>query len=487
MDIRPLTPHAPPAPATASFSPPASAPAPGDQVTLGTGPAPSTGVSLDRAADVLFEPSRVGGERTWITHMEDKKGPGNYQPVRLADGTVVVNGQEGTHAYHADGSLAWHLPTGNCSYRPPVLGADGTLYLRSDDKNLYAIRADGQGAEVLWKTQVGARGSSAGPVLDAHGRLYVADNDRRLHVYDSQGREVDHLDWEHLRSEEPELLPDGRLVLKGYDGYSAVFNPDAGSLLGHLFHGLDARLERVTHGQVLRPSGMGPDGAIYEAPDGHTIRVLEPDGKTVRWEHTLDQDTTSLHVTLRPDGTVYALSGDQLLTAISPEGRRLFTWQPDGPLAWDYVMDGEGTAYFSGSGANWKTYAVGADGRQLWSTELPSHGGNPALGPLDTLLVQGDLAPLRVLDRKSGRLVHEEPIPLAFGDHAVLAMQDGSLVAATERGDLVGLRITTPESARDEALAKAQDATPPEASAPTIERSEGFVVIGGVRVPIRPR
>lgn len=471
---------------------------PGDCVTLGAGedaaapPSPQPrGVSAQEAASILFERRAVGGETTWKVHFEDGKGPGRYTPVRLDDGTIVVNGRKGTYGFHPDGTQAWHLETGDCGYRPPVTGRDGTLYLRSGNGKLYAVRADANGAQVAWEKPVGKRGASANPVLDARGRLYVADDDRRLHVFEPDGREVDHVDWEHLMSEEPTVLPDGRLVLKGYDGYQAVFNPEAGSFLGRLFHGQDPRLERIIHAEVLRPTGVGPDGSTYEVADRKTIRVLEPDGKTVRWEHSLDVEATSVHVALRPDGTVLALSGNEMLTAISPEGKRLWTWKPDGAVEWDYVMDAGGTAYFTGSGGNWKAYAVGSDGQPRWTTDLGSHGGNAALGPLDTLLVEGDMAPLRVLDRSTGQLIHEAHMDLAFGGQPVVAMEDGTLVAASEHGDLVGIRISTPESTAAEAsrqAARAATMASGGATAPTspeIRHSEGCVVIGGVRVPVR--
>ena len=46
------------------------------------------------------------------------------------------------YALNADGSLKWKYATGEVVRSSPAVGADGTVYVGSDDKNLYALNAD---------------------------------------------------------------------------------------------------------------------------------------------------------------------------------------------------------------------------------------------------------------------------------------------------------------------------------------------------------
>jgi len=46
-------------------------------------------------------------------------------------------------AYGQDGTQKWAFPTGNLVVSSPAIGADGTLYVGSNNFNLYAINPDG--------------------------------------------------------------------------------------------------------------------------------------------------------------------------------------------------------------------------------------------------------------------------------------------------------------------------------------------------------
>jgi outer membrane protein assembly factor BamB len=42
-----------------------------------------------------------------------------------------------------DGTEKWHFTTGGDVYSSPAIGTDGTIYVGSNDNNLYAINPDG--------------------------------------------------------------------------------------------------------------------------------------------------------------------------------------------------------------------------------------------------------------------------------------------------------------------------------------------------------
>jgi outer membrane protein assembly factor BamB len=61
-------------------------------------------------------------------------------PAVGADGTIYVGSDDhNLYAINPDGSLKWRYDTGDKVYSSPAIGSDGTIYAGSDDDNLYAI------------------------------------------------------------------------------------------------------------------------------------------------------------------------------------------------------------------------------------------------------------------------------------------------------------------------------------------------------------
>ena len=71
-------------------------------------------------------------------------------------------------AYWPDGTLKWRFGTGGQVNSSPAIGANGTIYVGSDDGNLYAINPDGT---LDWKFSTGTYVDSS-PVIDSNGIIY---------------------------------------------------------------------------------------------------------------------------------------------------------------------------------------------------------------------------------------------------------------------------------------------------------------------------
>ncbi len=67
-----------------------------------------------------------------------------------------------------EGILKWRYSTGNAVYSSPAIGADGTIYVGSDDTYLYAINPDGI---FKWSYQTGSYVRSS-PAIGAEGTIY---------------------------------------------------------------------------------------------------------------------------------------------------------------------------------------------------------------------------------------------------------------------------------------------------------------------------
>jgi len=96
------------------------------------------------------------------------------------DGTIYVGSDDSNlYAINPDGSQKWKFTTGHNVFSSPAVGADGTIYVGSEDANLYAINPDGS---QKWKfTTAGTVFSS--PAVGADGStIYIGSNSRDLYA-----------------------------------------------------------------------------------------------------------------------------------------------------------------------------------------------------------------------------------------------------------------------------------------------------------------
>ena len=100
-------------------------------------------------------------------------------PTIGADGTIYVGSNDNNlDAINPNGSLKWKYTTGGAVYSSPAIGADGTIYVGSSDYNLYAINPNGS---LKWKYTTGAWVYSS-PAIGADGTIYIWSGDGNLYA-----------------------------------------------------------------------------------------------------------------------------------------------------------------------------------------------------------------------------------------------------------------------------------------------------------------
>ena len=69
----------------------------------------------------------------------------NSSPATAPDGTIYVGSEDGNlYAINPDGTTKWVYPTGDkIWYCSPAVESDGTVYIGSFDGSLHAVNADG--------------------------------------------------------------------------------------------------------------------------------------------------------------------------------------------------------------------------------------------------------------------------------------------------------------------------------------------------------
>ena len=109
-------------------------------------------------------------------------------PAIGSDGTVYVGSQD-KKLYAINGKSGvklWGFETGKVVYSSPAIGSDGTVYVGSDDKKLYAI--NGKSGVKLWEFETGSDVHSS-PAIVSDGTVYVGSDDKKLYAIktDSKG------------------------------------------------------------------------------------------------------------------------------------------------------------------------------------------------------------------------------------------------------------------------------------------------------------
>ena len=83
--------------------------------------------------------------------------------------------------------VLWEFETGDDVYSSPAIGSDGTVYVGSNDKKLYAI--NGKTGVKLWEFETGDRRVFSSPAIGSDGTVYVGARDKKLYAIktDSKG------------------------------------------------------------------------------------------------------------------------------------------------------------------------------------------------------------------------------------------------------------------------------------------------------------
>ena len=270
------------------------------------------------------------------------------------------------------GGVAWVAPS-------PAVGADGTIYMGSDDSRLYALNPDGT---LKWFYQT--EGAILSSPAIGNGAVYVASSDGRLYALDEKNGIL----WWTFNNvygyPSPAIGPDGTVYIGSYDSYRSSLS--ALHENGDLKWSFSTGLLFDEYPTVSCPA-IGPDGAIYftvfdywdfpfywswgYGPVG-MIFALDENGalKWFRW-------AGGTSPAVGADGTIYVASG-----------RELIALNPDNTLKWSYVIGRacsspaigtDGTIFVGGSET---LHALNPDNTLKWSYATGGIiGSSPAVGP----------------------------------------------------------------------------------------------------------
>ena len=220
------------------------------------------------------------------------------------------------YALEPDGSLRWTFETHKPMLSSPSIGPDGAVYVGSGEEldgdgvgddpweqgQLYVVEADGT---LRWSFATEAPMLSS-PTVGADGTVYVGSNDHHLYAVGSDGSLAWAFETEGIVVSSAAIGPDGTIHVGSLDGSVYALTP-AGRLSWSF----------VTGGAVLSSPAIDAEGAIYIGSFyGDALHALASDG-TELWTLQLPEDA---HVYASPalsaagglvfgalDGAVYAV------------------------------------------------------------------------------------------------------------------------------------------------------------------------------------
>jgi outer membrane protein assembly factor BamB len=181
--------------------------------------------------------------------------------------------------------VPWVFQTGKGIFSTPVIDGDGTIYVGSADRRMYALSGDG---EELWSYETGEIIDSSG-LLDDQGRLYFGSGDGFVRALDAA---TGTLIWE--------------------------FEADDPSVNDAYINWLEGNV------------AIGVDGDLYVPCDNWFVYALDRDDGSVVWRFTTPDQTWSLPAVDPGSGELY-MGNNNLLELL---GDNLFNIMPDGEQGW---------------------------------------------------------------------------------------------------------------------------------------------------------
>ena len=194
-------------------------------------------------------------------------GCGKKDSVQSSGSKVVSFYNETTKAKATAGNKLWELKTGGPVQSSPAIGADGTVYVGSHDKWLYAI--NGKTEVKLWEFQTAGSVRSS-PVIGADGTVYIGSYDKKL--YALSGKSGDML-WEFQTgdwvSSSPAISSDGTVYVGSWDNKLYAINGKTGD-----------KLWEFETGSVVESSpAIGSDGTVYVGSNDKKLYAIKTDSK----------------------------------------------------------------------------------------------------------------------------------------------------------------------------------------------------------------
>ena len=279
----------------------------------------------------------ITGEERWTYSIQS--GQIGSSPVVSEDGTIYIGSDEyNVYAIEKDGTLKWKVNTGSAKWvsSSGALDLNGIIYFGgygalSEEGKLLAIAPNGS---VLWEYPLSDYIGSS-PLVTSDGTIYISSNGSLMAI-DSRGA----LLWNYTTGWSSDSSP-----ALGRDGSILICSPiDGSSILSSLT--IDGTLEWETEigGYVDSTPAISSDGTIYIGSNDHYLYALYPNG-SIKWRFRANSFITA-SVAIGRDGTIYLGSLDHFLYALDIDGNVKWKFEADDAIYSSPAVSRDGIIYF---------------------------------------------------------------------------------------------------------------------------------------------
>jgi subtilisin family serine protease/outer membrane protein assembly factor BamB len=273
------------------------------------------------------------------------------------DGTVYIGSNDNNlYAYSASGTLKWSIGGQSIfDTSSAAIAPDGTVYAGNLDGNLYAVSPSGT---IRWIFPIsGAAGSSStgnyitsSVSLGRDGTLYLHGSDGNLYAVTPGGSQKWTAAVPGVSYAAPTLLPDGTVCIGSDGGTFYAFNPDGTPKWSYT--------TPVAGEQIYTAAAADASGNVYFGTLSGNVYSLDPSGH-LRWAYAAGNGITSAPALANGsvyfgcyDGNLYALTTAGALEWTCPVGAQVRASAP--------AVDQAGNVYIGSYDHN--VYEVGASG-----------------------------------------------------------------------------------------------------------------------------
>jgi outer membrane protein assembly factor BamB len=354
--------------------------------------------------------------------------------VSLLSFILPANAQTGTEA--------WRFVTPEPILASPTLGPDGTVYVGSYDRKIYALAASG---EVLWSTSLPEptyiywatyAGVYGTPALGTDGTLYVPSENGKLLALDPATGAIN---WTYSTTmveglySSPALAPDGTIYFGSYDRNLYAINPDGSRKWSSRFDST-----------IFASPAVGPDGTIYCGSDDGTLYAINPANGTKKWTFNTGPSAMTATPAIAADGTLYLGVGsaqNPVFYSIGASGKTNWVFTTGSRVRSSAAIGPDGAIYFGCDDGN--LYALEPNGAERWAFPAGSAvGSSPAIAADGTIYFGCDDGKLYAVDPDGTELWNFGSADYVFASPAI--GPDGGVYVTSADGALYVLRGCSP-------------------------------------------
>jgi len=247
------------------------------------------------------------------------------------------------------GELKWKTRIGSLVYSSPAIDKDGTIYIGSNNWNLYAINSD---CSTKWVYTTGG-GIDSSPAIGADGTIYFGSTDYYLYAINPNGT----LKWRLFIDNvygSPLIDDDGIIYIGSVRGRNILAVYPNGT----------KKWSYQTSDRVYDSPAIDDNGILYCGSNDQYMYALFSNNGTLKWKYKTG-DKIQSGPTIADDGTIYFGSGDGYMYALDPNGTRKWRFYAGkGPICSSPAIAEDGSIYFGYLGGD--IFGLFPDGTEKW-------------------------------------------------------------------------------------------------------------------------